>query len=287
MKNLTLLLLGREILRNNNSSKEFLGFSETIVRLQRFYNSQVRSYEVGNYGTLKLVNLSCDVIVEPLITANDPVTAQVFGDVEANIQQNMDGESDIVIEKTGKNEKIFIKVPVKYGLEAKLVDSASLTVSGLETDKVNLESEKGNITLKNLRAEKISAISHGGNISCHGVTQGSINLETTCKGSIEGKRFQGPKVVVKTDSGDISVQSTYSDSSFFETKYGSMNLKNLHRQAKVNVFGEGNVDINGLKIIVKKEASPGDIALSCNVTYGRIRIDRKDWFSTLGIEFNE
>ena len=68
------------------------------------------------------------------------------------------------------------------GLEAKLVDSASLTVSGLETDKVNLESEKGNITLKNLRAEKISAISHGGNISCHGVTQGSINLETTCKG---------------------------------------------------------------------------------------------------------
>ena len=69
MKNLTLLLLGREILRNNNSSKEFLGFSETIVRLQRFYNSQVRSYEVGNYGTLKLVNLSCDVIVEPLITA--------------------------------------------------------------------------------------------------------------------------------------------------------------------------------------------------------------------------
>ena len=34
--------------------------------------------------------------------------------------------------------------------------------------------------------------------------------------SIEGKRFQGPKVVVKTDSGDISVQSTYSDSSFLK-----------------------------------------------------------------------
>ena len=38
----------------------------------------------------------------------------------------MDGESDIVIEKTGKNEKIFIKVPVKYGKLAFCPSAASL-----------------------------------------------------------------------------------------------------------------------------------------------------------------
>lgn len=60
---------------------------------------------------------------------------------------------------------------------------------------------------------------------------------------IHGHRFQGPYLEIKTATGSISTESVYSDVSSFSSHDGNINLKNLHRQSKVEISGKGNLVI--------------------------------------------
>ena len=55
---------------------------------------------------------------------------------------------------------------------------------------------------------------------CEGSIQGSVKIATNSGNVIADKRFTGPNLDVKTNTGDIRVAACYSDNSKFCTNKG-------------------------------------------------------------------
>lgn len=53
--------------------------------------------------------------------------------------------------------------------------------------------------------------------------------------------MQGDEIICKTDSGNISTSSCYSETSTFETNTGKLDLQNIHKTSKVLVNRDGNL----------------------------------------------
>jgi DUF4097 and DUF4098 domain-containing protein YvlB len=98
--------------------------------------------------------------------------------------------------------------------------------------------------------------STSGDVLCSGHVQGNVTVKTISGNVIGDKRLSGQALEIATHSGDIRLASCYSDTSKFSTNCGSMNLRNLHNEAYIAIYEQGDVFVQGMdgsaNIFVKK-----------------------------------
>lgn len=62
--------------------------------------------------------------------------------------------------------------------------------------------------------------------------------------SINTGRLQGNNVKIQTENGEIKVQSSYCENILFESQTGKISLQNAHKNVKIMIHQEGNLNIS-------------------------------------------
>ncbi|XP_055608850.1 protein FAM185A-like [Uranotaenia lowii] len=152
---------------------------------------------------------------------------------------------DVTIENDGDTKSspdCLLEIPIKADLD--ITNRGSTEIKDLYSDEVRLRSD-GKIVTKNLRSTIVDLESTNGDISCGGTTLAQIiRVSTNGTGNILLDKLQGGDLEAESNSGSISVNSSYCNNSKFTTN-GDLILKNIHKQCQVNAKGSGKFVMNG------------------------------------------
>lgn len=191
---------------------------------------------------------------------------------------------------------LHVEVPIVYDVSVLTSGRGNISCRGMiESSYCRLISDEGDIRVTGVKTQSLEISSATGDILCSGAIQGNVSI-TSGSGDVTSdkrsgvnilnfsgqnanfhthlivfqniypyKRFLGPSLDISTDSGDISVSSSYSDQSRFSTQTGNMNLRNVHNQSDVSVNGEGRVKMTGLDGATNVFLKKGDleVQISC------------------------
>ncbi|XP_071548521.1 protein FAM185A isoform X2 [Panulirus ornatus] len=135
----------------------------------------------------------------------------------------------LTVTATPESSNIYceVQVPVKYDLDVKLQDEASVQILGMEADEVNVLTEKGEMKTKGLKSHNIHIKTDHGNITAEGTLQGNIfiNAKTT---HLKAKRLQGLMLDIEAEELSTAVESSYMNQGRISAKNGNIVISNLH-----------------------------------------------------------
>lgn len=241
---------------NNTIQKTKLNLNKRFKTNYIILHEQER--KVLPFCTLK-VNVPYNVYVKPLdplsYIDNDRIKIKVKSLIESPVELicDVNEKSIYIFDKTdikkpnieNKNITCEIESPVKANLE--ITSNFNVDVVDFDNEFVQIESKNGNITLGKCLSEKINLSTSEGDIGCKGVVQAeTIILKTNKNGCISTDRLQGINLNVKTENGDININSSYCNNGEFITGGGNLNLQNLHKDNRINIEGNGNLNLSGL-----------------------------------------
>jgi len=142
---------------------------------------------------------------------------------------------------------LMVEIPIVHNVNVNTRGQAGIRCKDLvESNFCHLTSESGRIKVSRLKTANLIIQTEGGSVVCRGAIQGSVSIVTGDGNVVADKRFIGPSLDITTDQGDITVASCYSDQSKFSTRFGNMNLRNVHNESYVAVYEEGKVTMQGL-----------------------------------------
>lgn len=164
-------------------------------------------------------------------------------------------------DKLGAKEdtKFVFEVPVKCNLE--ITAGKDVSIAEMYSDYIDVKSQK-NIFTKNLRGTSIELLSQEGDITCDGLTLAQeIKIQTNHRGNIHLDKIQGDAMTCASSKGTISTNACYAGVSKFTTQTGTLNLKNVHKQATVYVLEEGDINMTGIHGNLLIKANGGNLNL--------------------------
>ncbi|XP_037948784.1 uncharacterized protein LOC119680165 [Teleopsis dalmanni] len=163
-----------------------------------------------------------------------------------------------------------LMVPVRSSLNIK--SKANCILSNLHSDDICVDAEK-NIKTTDIRATNITFNSKNGDVNCAGLLLGNeTNIATEGNGEITLNKPLGNMLKCRTISGNITTNSCYSNSSFFETDFGRLKLKNVHKQSKVVVHKNGRLEMTGVHGNINLHINGGDINLQLTEIHGESNV---------------
>ncbi|KAG7158940.1 protein FAM185A-like [Homarus americanus] len=163
-----------------------------------------------------------------------------FGVLHAN------GTVDLLIKPTNpQSSKIFceVQIPIKYDLDVKLLDDASVQILGMEADEVNVSTVNGEINTHGLKSHNIHVNTEHGHITSEGTMQGNIfiNAKTT---KLKAKRLQGLILDIEAEELSTAVESSYMNQGQISAHRGDIIINNLHGCTDL-LIKQGQVVITG------------------------------------------
>jgi len=211
---------------------------------------------VEHFGCFYLNTLFVDLAIKPIDLEQYPnmdiatcsYLSTSLGENGFPVLSETDGKLCLISDKVYEpsTSQCAVEIPLKYDVHLQDPNGKNdINIRSMESTLIDILTGSGNISSKSLKGDVIDLKSQSGNINCQGVTQGKISFQSE-SGDIHGHRFQGPYLEIKTATGSISTESVYSDVSSFSSHDGNINLKNLHRQSKVEISGKGNLVISGM-----------------------------------------
>ncbi|XP_044261777.1 uncharacterized protein LOC123009480 isoform X2 [Tribolium madens] len=146
--------------------------------------------------------------------------------------------------KNGNNIKIFATTDVYDGdtvcsiyapIKANLHIEAQGNISTgvFGGSRLILHSTKGSIFVEKYQGEKIDLKTNIGDIVLKGAVVAANIKATSENGSIKTKRLQGLNAQIKTKQGNIQVDCSYCDHSTFQSDYGTLDLQNVHKSTQI------------------------------------------------------
>lgn len=179
-----------------------------------------------------------------------------------------------------KHTTLHVEVPIVYDVnvvtEGEHGDIACRDM--IESHYCHLSSQEGDITVTSVKTGNLIIQSETGDIQCSGAIQGSVSIVSGDGDVVADKRFLGPSLDMSTDTGDIIVSSCYSDQSKFSTQTGTLQLRNVHNESYVAVYGEGDVTMAGVdgstNVFIKKGNL--DIQISHVSNESRVHVEEGD-----------
>ncbi|XP_022919555.1 protein FAM185A [Onthophagus taurus] len=232
--------------------------------IRQYATILTEQFDVSQFCTV-VINSPCNIFVHPLDVFSDQNKVKVS--VESTDIRNLpsvkyDKQGDTVAIRSGpnancKNLTLNVFASLKANLDITGYD-CPIIIGNFYGRSIMANSESGDISLGKSQCETIDLSTNGGNITCKELTQaGTLKLSTLGKGSITTDRLQALALRAKTVSGDITVGSSYCDESKFETDFGILRLKNVHRNVNININNEGLLNITGLDGVLKAKIKKG------------------------------
>ncbi|KAK8746831.1 hypothetical protein OTU49_016841, partial [Cherax quadricarinatus] len=136
-----------------------------------------------------------------------------------------------------------VQIPVKYDLDVKLFDKASVHILGMEADEVNLSTEEGDVNTHGLKSHNIHITTNHGNITSEGTMQGSLFIWAK-KTHIKAKRLQGLMLNIEAEELSTAIDSSYMNEGQISAKCGDVIIKNLHGCTDL-LIKQGRIFITG------------------------------------------
>lgn len=149
-------------------------------------------------------------------------------------QQNGD---EIAIKSNGNSTGlcVIVEAPIKANFDVVVGGDGCVSVGSFENDFLNVQTTKGNIELEKFQSGDVNIVSVTGDVICKRNTQATQIRLKTKSGSIRADKLQGKQLVVETESGDVTTQASYCDSSCFRSKTGNFYLQNVHKTCEIDV----------------------------------------------------
>ncbi|XP_065081771.1 uncharacterized protein LOC135704224 [Ochlerotatus camptorhynchus] len=231
---------------------------------------------VDPYSKIK-IRCNCNLKIVPYDLLDCPDSNLLKASFNSAADDKLDVEingNEVVISDSGVPStppvSCILEVPIKANLE--VLNNGSTAISDLYSDEIRVESG-GNVETKSLRCTLIDLRSSDGNISCVGTTLAQIiKVVTTGKGSILLDKLQGGEVEVETYSGDISVNSSYSNNSSYRTNQGNLLLKSIHKSCQVVSSGPGRFIMNGFYGTLNANVASREVSLQLSETVGECTV---------------
>ncbi|XP_053695885.1 protein FAM185A isoform X2 [Sabethes cyaneus] len=119
--------------------------------------------------------------------------------------------------------------------------------------------------------------SETGDVSCLGTTLGqTVKVLTGDKGKILLEKLQGDKFEAESNLGSITVNCSYSNTSFFKTSQGDLLLKNIHKYCHVRTEGKGKLIMNGFYGTLQAEVGSEEVSLQLSEIHGQSKVVAKN-----------
>jgi len=251
---------------------------------------QSHSLKVPSFGGSLWVSSPFKVSVKPIGTFDHPNLDKAFVKVYGP-NKSLAEVVEIAVKQEGhklsvtgttvdpvitSDISVEVEVPIVHNINVITTGEAAILCQDMvESNFCHLTSDNGQITVCRLKTANLIVQSEGGDVVCRGAIQGSVSIVTGEGCVTADKRFIGPSLDITTDQGDITVASCYSDQSKFSTRWGNMNLKNVHNESYVAVYEEGKVTMQGVdgstNVFMKK--GDLDVQISHVGNESRIRVE--------------
>lgn len=267
-----------------HSTTEILGHKDQVL-----IHSQ--SLKVPSFGGSLWVTSPFHVSVKPIGTMDHPNLDMAFVKVYGP-DKSLSEKVDITVAQEGHKLSVagsttdqteankitlMVEIPIVHNVNVITQGQASIRCKDLvESNFCHLTSENGSIQVSRLKTANLIIQSEGGSVVCRGAIQGSVSIVTGEGNVVADKRFIGPSLDITTDQGDITVASCYSDQSKFSTRWGNMNLRNVHNESYVAVYEEGKVTIQGLDGCTNVFMKKGDLDIQISHVGNESRIHAEE-----------
>ncbi|XP_050101266.1 protein FAM185A [Anopheles aquasalis] len=167
----------------------------------------------------------------------------------------------------GKLPECTLEIPIKADLEIR--NAGTTTIADLYSDEIAVECT-GNIDTKSLRSTNVALTSTAGSISCRGITLAQNVVTVACgKGNIFLDKLQGGSVSASTEDGNIIVNASYSNQSYFRTRRGNMELKSIHKECTVKSDAGNSFTMNGFYGTLHADVGSENVSLQLSETVGK------------------
>uniref|UniRef100_A0A182VZ05 Adhesin domain-containing protein n=1 Tax=Anopheles minimus TaxID=112268 RepID=A0A182VZ05_9DIPT len=163
-----------------------------------------------------------------------------------------------------------LEVPIKADLQIR--NNGTTSIANLYSDEIDIVST-GDIETRSLRSTNITLSSTGGHIACQGLTLAqNVSVTTSGKGNIFLDKLQGGTVSATTETGNISVNASYTNRSSFQTKDGDLELKSIHKDCTVRSTGGKHFIMNGFYGTLDAEVGSESVTLQLSEMVGKSRV---------------
>ncbi|XP_053659746.1 uncharacterized protein LOC128708790 [Anopheles marshallii] len=170
---------------------------------------------------------------------------------------------------TGGAECI-LEVPIKADLQIR--NSGTTSLADLYSDEIEIVGT-GDIETRSLRSTNITLSSTAGNIACQGITLAeSVIVKASGKGNILLDKLQGGTVSASTETGNITVNASYSNKSSFQTNHGDLELKNIHKDCTVRSSGGKHFCMNGFYGTLNADVGSEIVTLQLSEMVGKSNV---------------
>ncbi|CAH2017783.1 unnamed protein product [Acanthoscelides obtectus] len=221
-----------------------------LLQLKAFATYVEKELEVPTFCDVH-IDLPYSVTVKPLNIHKyhnlDKLIIKVDERCENSLQHDVVGNQvkiDETVDIEEKDVMCYVKAPVKANLY--INSKKDINVGYFQGDKLYATSQEGDVYVDRFQGNSVNVITGNGNIRLNEFVQAAnISAYVQENGSITTGRMQGLNLILKTNQGDINVESAYSHESHFEIVNGNLELQNAHRSCKIFIH-EGNINLGKL-----------------------------------------
>ncbi|XP_064631926.1 protein FAM185A-like [Lineus longissimus] len=231
---------GRGLSRNTSLGTERHRFEEQELNVHPF-----GSLKLSTSHHIKIASANAQKYPEMdrlMCFADEPGVAIKFASDGKELLASIDEKS--ANDKVSTDALVNFQVPIKFGLQITAEENAKILISRVESDVINISSDKGPCLLQNVKCGTLNLTKNKGIISSTNLLQGNSNLALT-EGDITADKLQGQNVNIRIEKGDATIQSLYTDMSTFSVKEGNLNIKNCHGKTRVSIE-HGDLTIDSL-----------------------------------------
>ncbi|XP_035897251.1 uncharacterized protein LOC118505498 [Anopheles stephensi] len=171
---------------------------------------------------------------------------------------------------TAGGTECVLEVPIKADLH--IHNNGTTSIANLYSDEIEVVGT-GDIETQSLRSTNITLNSTAGSIACRGITLAeNVSATTTGKGNIFLDKLQGGSVSASTETGNISVNASYSNKSSFQTRDGNLELKSIHKDCTVRSAGGKQIVMNGFYGTLDADVASETVTLQLSEMVGKSTI---------------
>ncbi|XP_042239937.1 protein FAM185A-like [Homarus americanus] len=250
MTNIATKYIGNNGWRNSDFNRRFI-FSHATEDYIKLMGKDL--HVNPGFGVLH-ANGTVDLLIKPTNPQEYPDADRAFINIYGlptvscegiNVELIGELKDVLVITATPESSKIFceVQIPIKYDLDVKLLDDASVQILGMEADEVNVSTVNGEINTHGLKSHNIHVNTEHGHITSEGTMQGNIfiNAKTT---KLKAKRLQGLILDIEAEELSTAVESSYMNQGQISAHRGDIIINNLHGCTDL-LIKQGQVVITG------------------------------------------
>ncbi|VEN41767.1 unnamed protein product [Callosobruchus maculatus] len=231
-----------------------------LLQLKTFATYVEKELEVPTFCDVH-IDLPYSVTVKPLNVHKyhncDKLIIKIDDRCKDSLQYDVDGNQvkiDETVERKEDDVMCYVKAPVKANLY--INSKKDINIGYFHGDKLYATSQEGDVNVDRFQGNSANVMTANGNIRLNDFIQAAnISASIQEKGSIITGRMQGLNLILKTNTGNINVESAYSHESHFEIVNGNLELQNAHRSCKIFIH-EGDINLAGfdgkLKLVLER-----------------------------------